>query len=449
MNQATHLLTVVLVAALLEAPAQSQEIQSWIDAAGPGDTVVVPPGTWTGNIALRVRTTLIGLPGATVRGDGTGSCIVVLADSCVIEGLVIEHSGSALAQEHSGILLRSDGNRVRNNRLRDILFGVYLYQSDDNVISNNEIAGRAQLSEGERGSGVHIWDSYRNRLTDNTIHHMRDGFYFQNASHSWIEGNEVFALRYGLHYMYADSNTFVGNRFHDNVAGAAVMYSHGIVMRRNTFLRNRGFSSYGILFQDCHGMKADSNLIVDNVVGMFFEASSHNDFRYNIIAQNDIALKMFQNSDENLFAENAFIDNLIPLSVVGKRTTTRWSLHGRGNYWSDYDGYDLDSDGVGDVPQTIQNAFDYLEGRQPAFRLYLYSTASKALAAATKAFPILQLSSERDPAPLMRPITVRRSQSHASVGILVQGRRASVLPWLLTIPLVGMVIVIIARRRTS
>lgn len=444
-------LLAILLAALLVASetAVAQSLQSLIDAVQPGDTIRVSAGLWTDNVEIRTRVALIGEPGATIRGTGTGSCVTVWADSCIIEGLSIERSGHALVREDAGILLRSDHNRIRRNRLNDVLFGIYLYRSDNNEISDNVIEGRPALEQGERGSGVHIWDSYDNRLVGNTIRHTRDGFYIQNASHTWIEGNEVSDLRYGLHYMYADSNTFVANRFHDNVAGAAVMYSHGIVMRRNEFIRNRGFASYGVLFQDCHGMTADSNLFVDNVVGMFFEASSDNTFRHNVIAQNDVALKMFQNSERNLFSENAFIDNLIPLSVVGRRTNSRWSDGTRGNYWSDYEGYDLDGDGVGDVPLTIQNVFDFLEGQQPAFRLYLSSPASKALAAATKAFPILELSSERDPAPLMAPNAWwNRAVNPSSKSNPIAANR-HVEQMLIAVPVVGMCLLLITRKRRS
>jgi nitrous oxidase accessory protein len=141
---------------------------------------------------------------------------------------------------------------------------------------------------------------------------------------------------------------------------------------------------------------------------MFFEASTDNLFRHNIIAQNDVALQMFQNSERNTFTENNFIDNLNPLSLVGKRTLTQWSENGRGNYWSAYDGYDLDHDGIGDIPMKIQNVFDYLEGQHPNLRLYLYSPASQALAVAAKAFPIIEINQEVDEHPLMRPIDLEK-----------------------------------------
>jgi nitrous oxidase accessory protein len=148
---------------------------------------------------------------------------------------------------------------------------------------------------------------------------------------------------------------------------------------------------------------ADSNVIADNVVGIFFEATTDNIFRHNIIAQNDVALRMFQNSINNTFAENNFIDNLNQLSLVGKQTKSHWSEHGRGNYWSSYDGYDMSYDGIGDIPMKLQNVFQYLEGQNPNLRLYLYSPASQALATASRAFPIIEINEEADPHPLMRP----------------------------------------------
>lgn len=101
---------------------------------------------------------------------------------------------------------------------------------------------------------------------------------------------------------------------------------------------------------------------------------------------------MFQNSVNNTFTENIFQGNLSPLAIVGKRTETRWSLNGRGNYWSTYDGYDLDGDKIGDIPMRVQNVFHYLEGQNANVRLYLYSPASQALAAVAKAFPSIMIN---------------------------------------------------------
>lgn len=408
------------------AASSSFDLHAAVRNAQRGDTIFVPAGVYAGNFIIDKKLTLIGRDWPVLHANGKGSCLTITADSCTVTGFEVASCGGMLVEEDAGILIKSHGNVIAGNRLRDILFGIYLFQADHNTIAENHIVGRKRLELGERGSGIHLWNSRGNRLIGNVITDVRDGFYIQNANHTFIARNEVFGVRYGLHYMYADSNIFLQNEFHHNVAGAAIMYSRGIRMRHNVFAHNRGFSSFGILFQDCHEAVADSNVIVNNAVGMFFEASTGNQFRRNLVAQNDVALQMYQNSVQNLFSENNFTDNLSPLSLVGKRTETHWSENGRGNYWSAYEGYDLDHDGIGDVPMKIQNVFDYLEGRAPNLRLYLYSPASQALAAATKAFPIIAINKEADEHPLMRPVDLRRA-SEVRLGLTGSKHRLNAL----------------------
>ncbi len=401
-----YCLLVCLSAAVGQNLPSISPIQALIDHANPGDTVYVERGVYEGDIEVSKTLALIGAGRPVLRGSGEGSCVTITAPGCLVQGFVIERSGSDVMREDAGILVRSDFNRIEQNEIRDILFGIYLLEADANLVRGNTILGRGQLDYGQRGSGIHIWNSNDNDFEGNVIFDARDGFYVQYARRTRISGNAAYNTRYGLHYMYADSNSFSSNRFISNVAGAAIMYSRDITFRHNVFSHNRGFASYGILFQDCRGIIADSNVIADNVVGMFFEASSGNLFRHNVIAQNDLALRMFQNSNGNVLTENNFLDNLNPLAIVGKRTESEWNLNGRGNYWSNYDGYDLDADGIGDVPMKIQNVFDYLEGRTPNLRLYLYSPAAQALAVAASAFPIIDINREADEHPLMQPVSL-------------------------------------------
>lgn len=387
--------------------AQFQSIQQAIEAANSGDVIQVGAGTYTGNLILNRQITLAGIGRPVLRGEGAGSVVTVLADACVISGFLIEHSGGDLTGEDSGILLKSSNNVIEDNELRDILYGIYLYSSQANILRRNQVRGRPELKEGERGAGLHLWNSPDNIIEDNIITEARDGIYIQNCNGNQIRRNRVSNLRYGLHYMFSDRNVFEDNLFSNNVAGAAIMYSNHIEFRRNAFVHNRGFSSFGILFQECNDLVAEENFIVDNATGIFMEALRRTTFRHNTIANNDVALQMFSNADDNIFTENNFIDNLSPLHLIGKDTSTKWSENGRGNFWSDYDGYDLNEDGRGDVPLKIQNVFQYMEGNHPRLRLYLYSPVARAMAVAEKTFPILRGSSEVDDAPLMKPVALR------------------------------------------
>lgn len=377
-----------------------------IAAASPGDSVKVMPGTYNGNIVIGKALSIEGIGQPVLRGTGDGSVVTVYADGCRLAGFIIEHCGGDLQQENAGILVRSRKNLIENNELRDILYGIYLYSSLGNVIRGNTVHGRTELESGERGAGIHLWDSPDNTLLDNVIYDTRDGFYIQSCAGNTILRNRVYRVRYGLHYMFSNNNRIEDNVFSNNIAGAAIMYSNNITLRRNAFVHNRGFSSFGILFQECNDCTVDSNFIVDNATGLFMEAVRKTMFHGNVIAENDTALEMFTSSDGNTFTENNFVENLSPLHLIGRGTTTRWQADGRGNYWSDYDGYDLNGDGIGDVPHKIQNVFEYMEGNYPRLRLYLNSPAAQALAAAEKAFPLFQSSREMDPSPLTKAVPI-------------------------------------------
>lgn len=400
---------------------QFADVRQAIRAAADADTIEVWGGTYNGNLVLDKPVAIEGIGWPLLRGESQGSVITVTAPDCSIRGFRIEHSGGMLVNEDSGILLRSDGNRVEHNQLRDVLFGIYFFQSNHNTVAGNSLYGRKELGFGERGAGIHIWNSTDNTIVQNTITDMRDGMYLQNADRSVIRGNRVFAVRYGLHYMYSNDNVFEDNVFENNVAGAAIMYSHNIHFRRNAFIHNRGFSSFGVLFQDSQSCVSEQNLFVDNVVGIFMEALRDSRFERNLIASNDTAIEAFSSAERNDFVRNNFVANLSPIRIIGKTSNIRWDRESAGNYWSDYTGYDLDSNGIGDVPFRIQNLFEHLEGNRPRLQIYFFSPASQALAAAEQSFPVIEGSHEFDHYPLMKPVDLQMKMPMGS-----DARRGSV-----------------------
>ncbi len=419
--------------------AELSVLQARVDAAAPGSTLEVGPGTYPGDLLLAKPLRLVGRGRPLLLGSGSGSVVRIRAARVTIEGFDVDgRGGGDLGRDASGIHVAAHDATVRDCRIRQTLFGVYLREADGATVERTTIRGIPGKEPGEKGSGIHVWNTDGFRLLQNDIAEVRDGFYVQSSSHGTIRGNVARDLRYGLHYMFSDDNTFEDNTFADADAGTALMYSRRITFRHNRFVHNRGFASVGLLLKACDDLVAEDNLIADNARGIFLEGSYRNLFRGNVVASSDDAIVLYDSCGENRFEGNAFIANLSPLNLVGKRTDTVFE----GNYWSDNDEPDLDGDGRSDRPYRLSNVFDHFRGNLTAADLMAQGLAGATLAMAERAFPVLAAVPVVDLHPLVHPPASRaprpeeRAHRHlegvataalclaAGLAVLLGGRRA-------------------------
>jgi nitrous oxidase accessory protein len=379
--------------------AEASPLQAVVDAAPPGSTVVVDPGTYTGDLIVDRPLRLVGRGRPRLVGSGTGTVLRVRADDVTVEGFDIDgRGGGNLARDTSGVHVGGARAVVRGCAIAGTLFGVYLREAHGSRVEGCRVAGIRGKEAGEKGSGIHVWNTQRFALVGNRVRDVRDGFYIQSSSGGQVTGNEARDLRYGLHYMFSDDNVFEDNLFVNGAAGTALMYSRRIVFRRNRFLRNRGFASVGLLLKACDDVRAEDNLIADNARGIFLEGSYRNVFVRNVVARSDAAIVLYDSSHENRFEGNAFVGNLTPLTLVGRRTDTRFD----GNYWSGNHEPDLDGDGRSDRPYRLGDVFDHFRGNLSAADLMAQGLGAAALSAAERALPVLLPVRAEDRAPLAR-----------------------------------------------
>jgi nitrous oxidase accessory protein len=380
--------------------AQTSTLQGRVDAAAPGSVVEVGPGSYAGDLVLDKPLHLVGKGRPRLEGSGAGSVVRIRADGVVIEGFDIDgRGGGDLGRDSSGVHVAARRVTVRDCRIARSLFGVYLREANGAVVERCRIDGIPRKDPGEKGSGIHVWNTEGFTLSGNEIAGVRDGFYIQSSSRGVIRGNVARDLRYGLHYMFSDDNLFEDNLFENGAAGTALMYSRRIVFRRNRFLHNRGFASVGLLLKACDDVLAESNLIADNARGIFLEGSYDNVFRGNVVAESDAAIVLYDSCARNRFEGNSFVANQTPLTLVGRRTDTRFD----GNYWSDNGQPDLDGDGRADRPYRLSSVFDHFRGNLTAADLFTQGFAAAALGAAERAFPVLDPVPVEDHSPLARP----------------------------------------------
>jgi nitrous oxidase accessory protein len=382
------------------AASELSPLQDLVDRAAPGSVVIVPRGTYRGDLYLDRPLTLRAQGEVLLLGSGHGSVVRVRAGHVTIEGFTIDGQGGGdLSRDSSGIHVAAPDVTIRRSRIRNTLFGVYLRESSRTVVEDVEIVGIPGLAPGEKGSGIHLWNSDAFRVERNVIRDVRDGFYVQSSPNGVIRGNRVSDVRYGLHYMFSDNNLFEDNVFENGAAGAALMYSRGIVFRRNQFLRNRGFASVGLLLKVCDDVLAEDNLIADNARGLFVEGSARDTFRRNVIAGSDAGVVLYDSVSKNRLEGNLFVGNRTPLLLIGNRTDTVFDR----NYYSSNLEPDLDGDGVSDRPYNLSSVFDHFRGNVIAVDLLVDTPAAEAVALAERTFPVLRRIAVEDKHPLAHP----------------------------------------------
>ncbi len=386
-------------AELRVGPGGYSTVTAAIQAAAPGDVIRIAAGHYRETIVLSKPLTLIGEGMPILDGGGSGDVIHVSAPDCRISGLHVTGSGKEALTDSAAIKLTAPGAVVSDNLLDRSLFGIYLNSVQHAVIRDNEIRGIAELPTGDRGDGIHLFDSPHNRISNNRIAVTRDGIYFNASPFNQLSGNEVSQARYGLHYMYSDDNVFSGNRFTETEAGSAVMFSRRLTLRDNLFSGNRGFRAYGLLIKDCEDSRVEGNAVLGNRVGIFMDGAIGLTVADNRVVGNDLGIEVRGSSEANEFRGNTIAGNAVSAALPTGRSENLWD----GNYWSDYRGYDLDGNGRGDVPHMAGSVFAYLTENMPPARLFLLSPAIQALEFAERTFPIVNVPNVKDPAPSMKP----------------------------------------------
>lgn len=386
---------------------QYSSLEQALAEAADGDTIEVYGGSYAGGLRIEKSLRLIGHDSPVIDGGNEGTVITLAAPNIQFSGFTIRNSGDSLDAENSGIVGEAPGLLITGNRLEGTLFGIYMREAHGSVIRDNLILSKP-LSLARRGDPIRIWASHQVHIEDNQIARGRDVVLYYSEQ-LVIRNNYIQDGRYGLHFMYCDDALIDGNLLTGNSVGAFLMYSRRLHMLGNTVAYNRGPSGYGIGMKDLDAAVVSDNLFLNNRVGAYLdnspsEVNGKGVFDGNVFAYNDIGIEFLPSVRNNFFTENSFLDNQEHVSVAGggllKQNT--WSVAGRGNFWSNYAGYDQDGDGLGDQPYKAERLFENLMDRFAGLRLFIYSPVSQAVDFAAQAFPLVKPQPKLiDESPLM------------------------------------------------
>jgi nitrous oxidase accessory protein len=379
-------------------------LQPLIDGAAPGETWCLSPGTYAGPLDIHARLILQGPASAVITSTGHGTTVRALADGVVLRGFTVDGSGTRYDRLDAAVYVRGNDAVVQGLTVRHALFGIVVEQSGHVTIDSNRVTGLADLPVGIRGDGIRLWEVRHSTVTGNRLEDSRDIVVWYSPDNRITE-NTVTRSRYATHFMYSDDCVVAGNTYTHNDVGVFVMYSRHIDLRDNVIAENAGADGVGLGVKESGNLVVERNRFVRNLSCVYLDTSPFREgdsvlVRANVLAGCVAGVTFHSSETHNTFVGNAFLANQVAVAVEGRGTAQ--GVLWRENYFDDYQGYDLDGDGFGDVPYELRSMSERLVALHPDLAFFRGTMALALLDEAARVLPVLQPDTVLvDPMPRM------------------------------------------------
>jgi nitrous oxidase accessory protein len=384
--------------------AAGEPVQPALD--DPAATAVcLAPGAHAGPLRLTRAVTLWG-PADAVVTSAAGTVIELAAAGAAVVGLTIDGTGGRFDALDAAVRIAASDTRVEATAVVHAMFGILVEQSRRVRIIGNRIAGGREPALGLRGDTIRLWETSDSQVTDNVVEDGRDVVVWYSRGNQ-ITGNRVVRGRYGLHFMYSHDNQVTGNQLLDGVVGIFVMYSRGLRLADNLIAGAAGAAGMAIGLKDSGNITVTDNQLIHDAVGIYLDSSPMQrgdrvEVARNVLRLNDTAVVFHASGHRVQIHDNDLADNQVQVRVDGggDAVDVAW----RANYFDDYAGYDLDGDGVGDVPYELRSLANQLTARVPGLAVFRGTPALALVDAAAHLDPLyLPQPLLADPAPRMAP----------------------------------------------
>jgi parallel beta-helix repeat protein len=183
------------------------------------------------------------------------------------------------------------------------------------------------------------------------------------SDNSTLANNVVMNNSWSGIYMDSSWNcTLYGNSIFNNSDGLDIIYSQYYAIYHN----NVSFNSWVGIMMDMSGNSTlENNTVRNNGMGIYLSYSSSNTLIYNEIFLNGYyGIYVDYGSGYSEIHHNNFASNGISPQCYDENGTNSWDDGSEGNYWDDYNGTDVDDDGIGDTPYSI-DGYTSAEDRYP------------------------------------------------------------------------------------
>ena len=405
--------------------AADDNLQQLLDASVDGDSVELAPGRYLGNFVVNHQIHLTSKEAANpavIDAQGQGNALVLKQSDITVENLTIVNWGDDLTAQDTGIYADTNASNItiKNNRLKGDGFGIWLQKGKNIKVLGNVIEGNTALRSADRGNGIQLSIVQQVEVRNNEVFNTRDGLYIISSQNNILENNTMHDLRYGVHYMYSHSNKVLNNYAYNTRAGYALMSSRNLVVDGN---RSSDSEDYGFLMNFITSSTISNNHIEnvwtkpENKVlgrdgkGLFVYNSAYNTIKNNRIDTAEIGIHLTAGSENTKVYGNSFINNPVQVKYVSNKKQ-EWSFEGKGNYWSNYLGWDMNGDNIGDVIFEPNDGIDQLIWQYPEMKMIMDSPVVLILRWIQKEFPVLKPPGVKDSFPLMQSSAKINTASH-------------------------------------
>ncbi len=367
-----------------------------------GDTIIISEGIYPEHgILIHIPVTIIGKNFPVIDGEAKGQIFYIDTSLVTITGLIIQNTGFSSMDDVAGIRTQHVSHiTISGNKFLNCCYAIFLAASNHCIIQNNFIKGNP-ANQQLAGNGIHCWQSINCDINHNEITGQRDGIYFEFVQGSTISDNHSYEnMRYGLHFMFNDNNRFVKNYFENNGSGVAVMFSKNITMLNNTYRDNWGASAYGLLLKEINDSYVLYNHFEKNTAAVYMEGCNRIVFSRNDFIQNGWAIRVQASCMNNTIAFNNFSGNTFDIATNGSLSLNIYS----GNYWEQYEGYDLNKNGIGDIPFRPVSVFSMFSENMPESMVMMRSFCVTLLDKIEKVIPGVIPEDLIDNSPMMKKI---------------------------------------------
>lgn len=190
-------LFIVPVATQATTIVASGSIQAAVNAAKPGDRIMVPGGTYHENVVVSEdNLTIIGAPDATLDGKGlkgsSGIKVAAASSTGRIKGFTLSGMTIRNYSENGVLLVRVDKFKIMNGiYLNNKEYGIFPVSSSQGLVSFNYVSG-------SNDTGIYIGQSANVEVSSNYATLNTSGFEVENCTNVRVLRNVAYGNTVGL-----------------------------------------------------------------------------------------------------------------------------------------------------------------------------------------------------------------------------------------------------------